>query len=104
MVGDFHRILVQGGVFLYPGSVKKPEGKLRLLYESAPLAFLIEQAGGRASTGTQDILDVVPEKIHQRTPLIIGSKNDVALVESFIQKRAEEQQNEKLMARSRVPQ
>jgi fructose-1,6-bisphosphatase I len=104
MVGDFHRILVQGGVFLYPGSVKKPEGKLRLLYESAPLAFLIEQAGGRASTGTRDILDVVPEKLHQRTPVIIGSKNDVALVESFIQKRAEEQQNKELMARSRVPQ
>ncbi len=104
MVGDFHRILVQGGVFLYPGTVKKPEGKLRLLYECAPLAFLIEQAGGRASTGTQDILDVVPEKLHQRTPLVIGSKDDVALVESFVQKRMEEQQNEELMKRSRVPQ
>lgn len=84
LVGDIHRILYQGGVFLYPGTVKKPEGKLRLLYETAPLAFLIEQAGGRASTGTQEILDVVPEKLHQRTPLIIGSKEDVALVESFI--------------------
>ena len=104
MVGDFHRILVQGGVFLYPGTVKKPEGKLRLLYECAPLAFLIEQAGGRASTGTQDILDVVPEKLHQRTPLVIGSKDDVVLVESFVQKRMEEQQNEELMKRSRVPQ
>ena len=104
MVGDFHRILVQGGVFLYPGTVKKPEGKLRLLYESAPLAFLIEQAGGRATTGTQDILDVVPEKIHQRTPLVIGSKDDVALIESFVQKRTEDQQNEELMKRSRVPQ
>ncbi|AFZ14433.1 D-fructose 1,6-bisphosphatase [Crinalium epipsammum PCC 9333] len=88
LVGDIHRIFTQGGVFLYPGTVKKPEGKLRLLYESAPLAFLMEQAGGRASTGTQDILDVVPEKIHARTPLIIGSKEDVALVESFIQKQA----------------
>ncbi|GAC1471757.1 MAG: class 1 fructose-bisphosphatase [Chamaesiphon sp.] len=85
LVGDIHRIFTQGGVFLYPGTVKKPEGKLRLLYESAPLAFLMEQAGGRASTGTQDILDVVPDKIHARTPLIIGSKDDVALVESFIQ-------------------
>jgi fructose-1,6-bisphosphatase I len=85
LVGDLHRILYQGGVFLYPGTVKKPEGKLRLLYESAPMAFLIEQAGGRATTGTQDILDVVPEKLHQRTPLIIGSTEDVALVESFIQ-------------------
>ena len=88
LVGDIHRIFTQGGVFLYPGTVKKPEGKLRLLYESAPLAFLMEQAGGRASTGTQEILDVVPEKIHARTPLIIGSKEDVALVESFIQKQA----------------
>ncbi len=88
LVGDIHRIFLQGGVFLYPGTVKKPEGKLRLLYESAPLAFLMEQAGGRASTGTQDILDVVPEKIHTRTPLIIGSKDDVALVESFIKEAA----------------
>ncbi|MBD2042939.1 class 1 fructose-bisphosphatase [Microcoleus sp. FACHB-672] len=90
LVGDFHRILFQGGVFLYPGTVKKPEGKLRLLYETAPLAFLIEQAGGRASTGTQDILDVVAEKIHARTPLIIGSQDDVEQVESFIKERAEE--------------
>jgi fructose-1,6-bisphosphatase I len=91
LVGDIHRILFQGGVFLYPGTVKNPEGKLRLLYETAPLAFLMEQAGGRASTGTQDILDVVPDKIHTRTPLVIGSKDDVALVESFIQERAREQ-------------
>ncbi|MDF0556734.1 class 1 fructose-bisphosphatase [Kamptonema sp. UHCC 0994] len=84
LVGDFHRILLQGGVFLYPGTVKKPEGKLRLLYESAPLAFLIEQAGGLASTGTEDIMDVVPTKLHERTPLIIGSKEDVELVKSFI--------------------
>lgn len=92
LVGDIHRILFQGGVFLYPGTVKKPEGKLRLLYESAPLAFLIEQAGGRASTGTQEILDVVPKALHARTPLIIGSKEDVALVESFIQDRARSQE------------
>jgi len=104
MVGDFHRILLQGGLFLYPGTVKQPQGKLRLLYESAPLAFLIEQAGGRAITGNQDILDVVPEKIHQRTPLIIGSKEDVALVESFIQKQVNEQSEKAMMARSRVPQ
>lgn len=85
MVSDIHRILVQGGVFLYPGILPKPEGKLRLLYESAPLAFVIEQAGGRATTGEVDILDIVPKKLHQRTPLIIGSKQDVAKVESFIQ-------------------
>ncbi|QNP31148.1 class 1 fructose-bisphosphatase [Cylindrospermopsis curvispora] len=86
MVSDIHRILVQGGVFLYPGTLQKPEGKLRLLYENAPLAFLIEQAGGRASNGKIDILDLVPTKLHQRTPLIIGSKEDVAKVESFLGK------------------
>jgi fructose-1,6-bisphosphatase I len=92
LVGDVHRILYQGGVFLYPGTVKKPEGKLRLLYESAPMAFLIEQAGGMASTGTQEILDVIPEKLHQRTPLIIGSKEDVMLVKSFIEDRKRREQ------------
>ncbi|XWK88091.1 MAG: class 1 fructose-bisphosphatase [Phormidium sp.] len=84
LVGDFHRILFQGGVFLYPGTQKKPDGKLRLLYEAAPLAYLAQQAGGRASTGMQEIMDVVPKKLHERVPLIIGSKEDVALVESFI--------------------
>ncbi|HEY9823818.1 MAG TPA: class 1 fructose-bisphosphatase [Stenomitos sp.] len=87
LVGDIHRILFQGGVFLYPGTLKNPEGKLRLLYESAPLAFLIEQAGGSASTGLQPLLSVVPSHLHQRTPMIIGSKDDVALVESFIQEQ-----------------
>ncbi|WP_448560739.1 class 1 fructose-bisphosphatase [Trichothermofontia sp.] len=90
LVADIHRILMQGGVFLYPGTVKKPEGKLRLLYESAPLAFVIEQAGGRASTGSQDIMDVTPDRLHQRTPLIIGSPENVTLVESFIQERQRE--------------
>ncbi len=99
LVGDFHRILNQGGVFLYPGTIKKPEGKLRLLYETSPLAFLIEQAGGRASTGTEEILDVVPTKLHTRTPLIIGSKEDVALVESFIQERAREQEDKVVLKR-----
>ena len=90
LVGDFHRILMQGGVFLYPGTIKKPEGKLRLLYESAPLAFLAKQAGGRAIVGDQDVLDVQPSKIHMRTPLIIGSAEDVALVESFLEERSRE--------------
>jgi len=87
LVGDIHRILMQGGVFLYPGTIKNPEGKLRLLYETAPLAFLIEQAGGRASDGHRDILDLVAGKLHQRNPLIIGSKEDVQLVKSFIADR-----------------
>ncbi|MBK4732462.1 class 1 fructose-bisphosphatase [Oxynema sp. CENA135] len=99
LVGDFHRILFEGGVFLYPGSVKQPEGKLRLLYETAPLAFLAEQAGGRASTGVEEILDVVADHLHQRTPVIIGSKDNVELVESFIQERARED-NERLMTSS----
>lgn len=91
LVGDFHRILMQGGVFLYPGTLKKPEGKLRLLYESAPLAFLAAQAGGRAIVGDQAVLDVQPNHIHMRTPLIIGSSEDVALVESFLQEKNLEQ-------------
>jgi fructose-1,6-bisphosphatase I len=99
LVGDFHRILNQGGVFLYPGTVKKPEGKLRVIYETSPLAFLIEQAGGRASTGTEEILDVIPEKLHARTPLIIGSKEDVALVESFIQEGIRERDERVILKR-----
>ncbi len=86
LVADIHRILFQGGVFLYPGMVGHTDGKLRLLYEAAPLAFLIEQAGGRASNGTQEILDVVPAKLHSRVPLIIGSSENVKLVESFLTK------------------
>ena len=88
LVGDFHRILLQGGVFLYPGTVEKPAGKLRLLYESAPLAMLAEQAGGMASTGMERLLSFVPQELHQRTPLVIGSTEDVKLVESFIQDSA----------------
>jgi fructose-1,6-bisphosphatase I len=88
LVGDIHRILFQGGVFLYPGTLKAPEGKLRLLYESAPLAFVMAQAGGAASTGLEPLLDVVPNYLHQRTSLIIGSPEDVSLVESFIREQA----------------
>lgn len=94
LVGDIHRILMQGGVFLYPGTAKNPEGKLRLLYETAPLAFLMEQAGGKASDGMTPLLDLVPQKLHQRTPLIIGSQEDVQLVESFIRDRQRRQQEE----------
>jgi len=79
LVADFHRNLLKGGIFLYPG----PKGKLRLLYEAAPLAMVVEQAGGNASTGSQRILDVVPESLHQRVPLIIGSTEDVRLYEKF---------------------
>lgn len=85
LVADFHRNLLKGGVFLYPGDRKNPNGKLRLLYEANPLAFIVEQAGGKASNGHQRILDVQPAELHQRTPLIIGSKEDVAMAEEFIQ-------------------
>ncbi|XP_006101491.1 fructose-1,6-bisphosphatase isozyme 2 [Myotis lucifugus] len=77
MVADVHRTLVYGGIFLYPANQKNPKGKLRLLYECNPVAFIIEQAGGLATTGTQPVLDVKPEAIHQRAPLILGSPDDV---------------------------
>ncbi len=77
LVADFHRTLLKGGVFLYPPTAKNTRGKLRLLYEANPVAFLAEQAGGRATDGTRRILDVQPEDIHQRTPLVIGSKIEV---------------------------
>lgn len=84
LVADFHRILFRGGVFFYPGDAKSPNGKLRLLYEAAPLAFLAEAAGGAASDGRRPILDVVPEELHQRTPLIIGSRYEVESIVSLL--------------------
>src|SRR5262245_737018 len=78
LVGDFHRTLLKGGIYMYPGEVKKPEGKLRLLYENGPLAFVCEKAGGAATDGKQRILDITPKKLHERTPLYLGSKGDVA--------------------------
>jgi fructose-1,6-bisphosphatase I len=77
LVADFHRTLLRGGVFAYPGDLKSPEGKLRLLYEAAPMAFIAEAAGGAASTGKGRILDVMPTGLHQRVPLFIGSKEEV---------------------------
>ncbi len=77
LVADFHRNLLKGGIFLYPGDVSSPEGKLRLMYEANPLSFIVEQAGGAASSGRHRILDIRPEKLHQRTPLIIGNKDIV---------------------------
>ncbi len=85
LVSDFHRNLLYGGIFLYPASSKAPEGKLRLLYEANPLAMIVEHAGGKASNGHKDILQIVPEKLHQRVPLFIGSKYDVEMVEDFMQ-------------------
>lgn len=84
LVADLHRGLLEGGIFFYPGDAKNPDGKLRLLYECAPLAFVTEQAGGRASTGRQRILDVRPASLHQRVPLAIGSRDDVALYDRML--------------------
>lgn len=83
LVADFHRTLLHGGVFLYPPTKKTPKGKLRLLYEANPLAFIAEQAGGTATDGTTRILDKTPCKLHERTPLVIGSRSEVDRVLSF---------------------
>jgi fructose-1,6-bisphosphatase I len=80
LVADFHRNLLGGGIFAYPANAKSTRGKLRLLYEANPLAFIVEQAGGAASDGANRILDVVPTELHQRTPLYIGSTSEVELV------------------------
>ncbi len=84
LVADAHRTLLKGGIFAYPADKKSPGGKLRLLYEANPFAFLFEAAGGKASTGSARILDVVPTALHQRVPLILGSARDVEAFESFI--------------------
>ncbi|MCS6797302.1 MAG: class 1 fructose-bisphosphatase [Myxococcota bacterium] len=84
MVADLHRTLLRGGIFVYPGDVKRPEGKLRLLYEANPLAFIVEAAGGAASDGRGAVLDVVPTSLHQRTPLFVGSRLDVADCVAFL--------------------
>ena len=84
LVADFHRNLLGGGLFAYPANTKTPNGKLRLLYEANPLAFIVEQAGGAASNGKKRIMDIEPSELHQRTPLYIGSKSDVELAESML--------------------
>lgn len=85
LVADVHRILLGGGIYLYPSDKDRPEGKLRLLYEANPLAMMVEQAGGRAGTGTERIMEIVPKTLHQRVPLLIGSPDDVGAAEAFIQ-------------------
>ncbi len=84
LVADFHRNLLGGGLFAYPANTKSPRGKLRLLYEANPLAFLVEQAGGSASNGTHRILDVEPTELHQRTPLFMGSRDDVIMAQTML--------------------
>ena len=84
MVADVHRTLLYGGIFMYPADASSPNGKLRLLYEAAPMAFICEQAGGRGSDGTRNILDIEPEELHQRTPVYIGSADLVDTAERFL--------------------
>ncbi|GBE18272.1 fructose-1,6-bisphosphatase class 1 [archaeon BMS3Abin16] len=84
MVADVHRTLIKGGVFAYPADSKNKSGKLRLLYEASPMGFLIEQAGGRATTGVEDILKVKPKSLHQRVPVFLGSSGDIGELLEFL--------------------
>jgi fructose-1,6-bisphosphatase I len=86
LVSDFHRNIIKGGVYLYPSSKKKPKGKLRLLYECNPMAFIAEQAGGKASDGFNRIMEVSPKELHERIPFYCGSYNMVKKLESFMKK------------------
>lgn len=84
LVADFHRNLLKGGIYIYPPTAKAPNGKLRLIYECNPLAWIVEQAGGKASDGARRILEIQPESLHQRTPLFIGSTHMVEMAEKFM--------------------
>jgi len=85
MVADVHRNLIKGGIFMYPGTKTKPKGKLRLMYECNPMAFIVVLAGGKATNGVIDILDIEPEELHQRSPMFIGSSNMMAEFETHLQ-------------------
>ena len=87
LVADFHRTLLKGGIFLYPPTKSYPKGKLRLLYEANPIAFLAEQAQGAATDGTNRILEQVPTSLHQRTPLVVGSRTEVEMLRTFLTPR-----------------
>lgn len=90
MVADIHRTLIMGGIFIYPSSNRYPEGKLRLMYECNPLGFIIEQAGGMATDGEGRIMEIQPESLHQRTPIFVGSKENVETVKRFLKEYSEE--------------
>jgi len=91
MVAEVHRILVRGGIFMYPLDMKQPTkaGKLRLMYEANPMSFIVEQAGGAASTGVQRIMDIQPSGLHQRVPVIMGSRNEVERLIEYHQMNAD---------------
>ena len=82
-MADVHRILIEGGIYFYPPDASHRDGKLRLLYEGAPLAQIVETAGGCASTGRQPIAQITPTSLHQRVPVVLGSREDVRLYEQF---------------------
>ena len=82
-MADLHNIIINGGIFGYPGTTSKPKGKLRLVYEANPMALIVEDAGGSASSGLQRILDMTVTDVHQRTPLFIGSFEEVAALEKY---------------------
>jgi len=84
MVADVHRNLIKGGIFMYPGTTSKPNGKLRLLYECNPFAYILERAGGKATNGLQRILEIQPTELHQRTPFFVGSKGMIKELESYL--------------------
>jgi len=84
MVADVHRNLIKGGIFMYPGTTDKPKGKLRLLYECNPFAFIVELAGGKATNGKERILEVQPTELHQRSPFFVGSKGMMEELESCL--------------------
>jgi fructose-1,6-bisphosphatase I len=83
-VADFHRNLLYGGLFMYPADARSPQGKLRLLYEAAPLAMIAEHAGGKATDGTRRIMEIEPDSLHQRTPLFIGTGEFVDLAMQYL--------------------
>ncbi|MDB4286108.1 class 1 fructose-bisphosphatase [bacterium] len=91
MVADFHRNLLKGGIFMYPGTVKNPNGKLRLTFEANPMSFIAEQAGGYASDGRRRILEIDPDDLHQRVPIFVGNKEEVKKLESYIQEHEPEE-------------
>jgi len=84
MVADIHRTLLYGGIYCYPGDAKNPSGKLRLMYENNPMSYIVENAGGAASDGRRRILDLKPTALHERTPLFIGSTEEVRMAEEFL--------------------
>ena len=99
MVGDVHRTLLYGGIFGYPADAKNPDGKLRLLYEAAPMAYLVEQAGGLALTGKTRVMDLLPRSVHQRVPVLLGSRDDVLECRSFYEASTDPELAERCLSR-----